>query len=795
MLWWTIQNVLIASGLAGLVWLICRSRSVSPAARHALWLIVLIKLLTPPLIVWPWAIPTWQSSPVPIELIEETVATLPESPPVEFHEELLPEEQAQSAPSPLLREPPPPVSLAVSFSFKQAFAAAWIVWLTGGIACLSIHIIRIVRVRRSLRGSTPVDADLARQIADLAKRLRMSPIAARQVSGLGSPFIWSLMRPTLYWPSELTASLSVPARQGLILHELAHVKRRDHWVGWLELIASCVWWWNPLFWYVRHQLRENAELACDACVVATLPKGRRAYAEALLFVCERISCRTAALAVGVSAGSRRSLERRLTMILRHKVDWQLSQSGFCALLVLFAAALPAWSQGSAAPGEGPIRYRVVEESRPAGPVFTARVMAARAPLPPDAQEVITQFEREQAGLRQELEAKIAARRQELQRQLKEMQDRYTRDAKLDEAVAIRDHLRSLQGRTVTAATATTTADPGQLSAFRGQTNTVLFIEVVGSTDGYIWGTDVYTDDSQLSTAAVHAGVVQPGQKGLVRVTIVAPPQSFSGSTRHGVTSHDYGVWGGAYRVEPYEGPRSVRMTVPGLPSSTITSTYGLKPRSAASSIVEVVGSTGGSVWGTDVYTDDSDLGTAAVHAGLLQNGERGSVRVTRLPGRDSYQGSSRNGVTSYDYGEWSGSLRLQRVNPVSTLRKSPEGTVASSPHTLVGTTLLPIGMPPATSFPGYETLSGLKSGSVLILDLVGSTSGSVWGSDVYTTDSTVAAAAVHAGVLRDGERGQVKITLSDGRDSYTGTTRNGFTSSSWGAYDGSFRIERVPGTP
>src|SRR4051812_14475451 len=56
MLWWTFQNLVIASVLAGLVWLACRSGRVGPVGRHALWLVVLVKLLTPPLVVWPWAV-------------------------------------------------------------------------------------------------------------------------------------------------------------------------------------------------------------------------------------------------------------------------------------------------------------------------------------------------------------------------------------------------------------------------------------------------------------------------------------------------------------------------------------------------------------------------------------------------------------------------------------------------------------------------------------------------------------------------------------------------------------------
>ena len=52
------------------------------------------------------------------------------------------------------------------------------------------------------------------------------------------------------------------------------------------------------------------------------------------------------------------------------------------------------------------------------------------------------------------------------------------------------------------------------------------------------------------------------------------------------------------------------------------------------------------MWGTDVYTSDSTLATAAVHAGVLQPGQTGVVKVTILPGQAAYQGSTRNSVRS-----------------------------------------------------------------------------------------------------------------------------------------------------
>jgi hypothetical protein len=62
------------------------------------------------------------------------------------------------------------------------------------------------------------------------------------------------------------------------------------------------------------------------------------------------------------------------------------------------------------------------------------------------------------------------------------------------------------------------------------------------------------------------------------------------------------------------------------------------------------------VWGTDVYTDDSSVCSAAVHAGLISVEDGGRVVVEIAPGEESYEGSERNGVTSTDYGPWDGSF-------------------------------------------------------------------------------------------------------------------------------------------
>lgn len=85
---------------------------------------------------------------------------------------------------------------------------------------------------------------------------------------------------------------------------------------------------------------------------------------------------------------------------------------------------------------------------------------------------------------------------------------------------------------------------------------------------------------------------------------------------------------------------------------------------------------------------------------------------------------------------------------------------------------------------GYRS----KRGETFRFRAVGKTTGRVWGTDIYTDNSHPATAAVHAGILRAGQEGVIEITMLEGRMSYTGSTRNGVVSQSWGQFPGSFRF-------
>lgn len=107
--------------------------------------------------------------------------------------------------------------------------------------------------------------------------------------------------------------------------------------------------------------------------------------------------------------------------------------------------------------------------------------------------------------------------------------------------------------------------------------------------------------------------------------------------------------------------------------------------------------------------------------------------------------------------------------------------------------LVAFGAANARPDPGYLHAETGDIGKVWYFEVVGNTDGATWGTDVYTTDSWLAATAVHASVLRLGQKGFVKVTILPGQNSYPSTMRNGVTSQGWGAWGVSFKVERAIG--
>lgn len=121
-------------------------------------------------------------------------------------------------------------------------------------------------------------------------------------------------------PAFLLADLSREELRGILAHELAHVRRRDHLVRWLEWLVCSAFWWNPVAWWARHQLRIAEESCCDQLALDVGTSCPRTYANALLRVVASASESPGfrpPLPVSAAGGVGRTkvLERRLRMIV------------------------------------------------------------------------------------------------------------------------------------------------------------------------------------------------------------------------------------------------------------------------------------------------------------------------------------------------------------------------------------------------------------------------------------------------------------------------------------------------
>jgi bla regulator protein BlaR1 len=345
-----VSNAVSATVLAVVVACLFRPLARRPAVLHWLWFLVLLKLVTPPLYEVPLPRPaSWVTNREPVPAADATLAlSLAEvETPVE---EWVIEPEADGALLPSRTGLVVDGTIAVDAPAIDWPRLAMMIWLGGTTTVLIVSFRRVRRFQRLLGEARPVPEDLQSWVSELASRigLRHGPVV-EWIRAKLSPMIWSLgWRPRLILPRDLWKTLDERQRSTLVVHELAHLRRGDHFLRFFELFVTALFWWHPLVWWVRHALRDAEEQCCDAWVVWAFPDAARSYAETLLETIDFLNHSEGAEPLLASGFGRvHHLRRRLTMILSGTTPRLLGVRGALGLLGLAVLLLPVnatWAQ-------------------------------------------------------------------------------------------------------------------------------------------------------------------------------------------------------------------------------------------------------------------------------------------------------------------------------------------------------------------------------------------------------------------------------------------------------------------
>ena len=291
------QSTLVLGVACGLAWLLRRNAA---RARFAIWLAASLKFLLPfaPLIAVGRAIGWPSATTMPQPALSAALHTV--------HQPFVMPLTASAAGAPAA-----PVAALARLEWPAALAA---IWLIGCVIFLAVWTMRWLSLAAMVRGAAPlVDSDVIARLRRAEAAMGITPPLRAVMSDAAiEPGVFGIVQPVLVWPRDLGAHLTGEQIDGVLIHELAHVRRYDNLTAALHLAVEAVFWFFPPVWWLERQLIRERELACDHAAM-TAGSDPKAYAEGILRTCRLYAESPLACVSGVTGSD---LKKRVAAIVR-----------------------------------------------------------------------------------------------------------------------------------------------------------------------------------------------------------------------------------------------------------------------------------------------------------------------------------------------------------------------------------------------------------------------------------------------------------------------------------------------
>ncbi len=398
---WLWQTTLITSLVICLILVAQKvlGKRLGPRWSHALWLVLLIRMVVP------WAPPSRISllnllppavrqgqlpamSAFPEQGPDLAAAAVPEVAEVAAEQEATPDPSIQKATSPKpqtragVEQPPGPAFLTL----RQILPVLWL----AGAALVSAYLFASnFALWRIVKRERPVVNQSTLELFEECKTQMgvQTLVAAVPSDQIESPALFGFLRPRLLLPRQMLDTASRDEMRYVFLHELAHLKRHDIYLGWVTSLLQVLHWFNPLVWFAFHRMRMDRELACDALVLArTGQQESQEYGRAIVALLRRFSRSRPLPALAGILENKSQLKRRIAMITQFKNDsYYWSPAAVVTVLAVACLALPGAHQNvataneksaglateTASLGGGLVARRVLTDASGIGEVLTA----------------------------------------------------------------------------------------------------------------------------------------------------------------------------------------------------------------------------------------------------------------------------------------------------------------------------------------------------------------------------------------------------------------------------------------
>lgn len=341
-------------------------RRASPRLRHALWLLVIIKVFIPPGLTAPWSVGrlarpwldaagvlSWR--PATDRGTDNADANLTHPTEGSSEDRSTSADVTHSEPASTAARLPATAWLMFTWG-----AGLFLFW--GLVAC------RYARVLHALRAAQVIDEGPLRvelERIGLALRVKRLPelLATSQVT---SPFLFGVVRPRIVLPVAMLDGLADHELRAVLTHELVHWQRHDVLVGWLQVAAQGLFWFHPFVWWANRELRHERECVCDEAVLRQSELPAEQYGDSIVRVLTAARGRSLAAGSLVGVFERGTkLQNRLEEIM--EFETRRPRSSWLSGLAVALFALLAFPM---APGAAPFNAAAEDKSAAEAPAAT-----------------------------------------------------------------------------------------------------------------------------------------------------------------------------------------------------------------------------------------------------------------------------------------------------------------------------------------------------------------------------------------------------------------------------------------